>query len=143
MPINVRRCRKVSIRTAQVLISITGPLAFVLLAFLMLIINKILLATMAVTQTLFYIVMALQMVAGMCAFLAIFHLLPVPPFDGYVLIQGILPRKFAIWVEQNAGIIYMAVFILLIAGALSGPLGFLSDKLTEFLCFITGQPKLI
>lgn len=143
MPINVRRCRKVSIRTAQVLVSITGPLAFVLLAFLMLIISKILLATMAVTQTLYYIVKALQMVAGMCAFLAIFHLLPVPPFDGYVLIQGILPRKFAIWVEQNSGIIYMAVFILLIAGALSGPLGYISDKLTEFLCFITGQPKLI
>lgn len=143
MPIDIRRCRKVSVHTAHVLISITGPLAFVLLAFVMLIISKILLSTMAITQTLFYIVMALQYVAGMCAFMAIFHMLPVPPFDGYVLIQGFLPRKFAILVEQYAGIIYMVVILLLVAGAISGPLGFLTDKLIEFLCFITGQPKLI
>lgn len=143
MPIDIRRCRKVSVHTAHVLISITGPLAFVLLAFIILIISKILLSTMTATLTLVYIVMALQLVAGTCAFMAIFHMLPVPPFDGYVLIQGLLPRKFAIQVEQNAGIIYMVIIILLVAGALSGPLGFLSGKLTEFLCFITGQPKLI
>lgn len=73
----------------------------------------------------------------MSAFLAVFNLLPVPPFDGYALIQGILPRKFAVWVEQNAGIINMIVLILLVAGALSGPLAFLSQKLMQLLDLAT------
>lgn len=143
MPINIRRCRKVTLRTAQVLLALTGPLSLILLAFIMLVITKILLETLAITTTIKYIVMALQMVAGMCAFLAIFNLLPVPPFDGYALIQGILPRRFAIWVERNSGIINMVVLVLIAAGVVSGPLSFLSGKLMDFLCFITFQPNFI
>lgn len=137
MPINVRRCRKVSIRTAQVLISLTGPLSFILLAFVFMIISKVLLATGTPSTTLLYIVLALRMTASLSAFLAVFNLLPVPPFDGYNLIQGILPRKFAIWVEQNAGVINMVVLILLVAGAFSGPLTYLSGKLLDLLDLAT------
>lgn len=137
MPININRCRKVSIRKAQVLISLTGPLSFIILAFVFMVISKILLVTVAASTTLLYVVTALQMTASLSAFLAVFHLLPVPPFDGYNLIQGILPRRFAIWVEQNAGIINMIVFILLVMGALSGPLTFLSNKLMQLLDLAT------
>lgn len=138
MPINVRRCRKVTIRKAQVLISLTGPLAFIFLGYILMVISKILIITVPASTTLLYVVSALQMTASLNAFLAVFNLLPVPPFDGYALIQGILPRKFAVWVEQNAGIINMAVFILLIAGALTGPLAYLSGKLMELLDWATG-----
>ncbi len=137
MPINVRRCRKVTIRKAQVLISLAGPVAFILLGYVFMVISKILLVTVTASTTLLYVVTALQWTASMSAFMAVFHLLPVPPFDGYALIQGILPRKFAVWVEQNAGIINMVVLILLVAGALSGPLAFLSNKLMQLLDLAT------
>ena len=128
-PVDIRRCRKVSARTADVLVSVAGPVSNIILALILMIISKVLLVTIAPSTTLIYVVMALQMTANINAFLAVFNLLPIPPFDGYALIQGVLPRKAAIWVEQHAQIINLIVLVLMIAGALSGPLNFLSDKI--------------
>ena len=128
-PVDIRRCRKVSVRTADILVSVAGPVSNIILALILMIISKVLLVTIAPSTTLIYVVMALQMTANINAFLAVFNLLPIPPFDGYALIQGVLPRKAAIWVEQHAQIINFIVLILMIAGALSGPLNFLSDKI--------------
>lgn len=128
-PVDIRRCRKVSARTADVLVSVAGPVSNIILALILMIISKVLLVTIAPSTTLIYVVMALQMTANINAFLAVFNLLPIPPFDGYALIQGVLPRKASIWVEQHAQIINLIVLVLMIAGALSGPLNFLSDKI--------------
>lgn len=140
-PVNLRRCRKVSLRTADILVSLAGPLSNILLSFILMIISKLLLVNIQFSETLPYVVRALQMAARINAFLAVFNLIPVPPFDGYSLIQGILPLKAAVWVEQHAQIINFVVFVLIIGGALSGPLSFLSgkimwllDKATAFIC---------
>lgn len=140
-PVNLRRCRKVSLRTADILVSLAGPVSNILLSYILMLISKLLLVNMQFSETLLYVVLALQLTASINAFLAVFNLIPVPPFDGYSLIQGILPLKAAVWVEQHAQIINFVVFILIVAGALRGPLGFLSDKLmwlldkaTSFIC---------
>lgn len=132
-PVTLNRCRKVSVRTADILVSLAGPVSNILLALVIMIISKVLRVTVAPSETLAYVVLALQITASINAFLAVFNLLPIPPFDGYALIQGILPRKTAIWVERNAHIISFVVFILLVAGALSGPLNFLSNKIMWLL----------
>lgn len=126
-PISLNRCRKVTERTAAILVALTGPLSMLILAFILIIISKILIVAIAPSATLYYIYMGLYNAASISSYLAVLHLLPVPTFDGYVLIQGLLPRKQAIWMEQNARIINMVVFILLISGVLTLPLSFISS----------------
>lgn len=135
-PISINRCRKVSQSTAAVLVSLTGPLALILLAFLLMVIGKTV-YVFAPSQTTAYIMMAVVMAAQICAYLAVLNLIPVPPFDGYYIISGLLPRKAAIWMETNARIINFVVLILLVSGALSYPLGWLSAKMLDLMDFLT------
>ena len=139
-PVTLTRCRKVSVRTADVLVSAAGPVSNILLALVFVIIYKIIWVTAEYTPTMFYITIALSNIAMINTYLAVINLIPVPPFDGYSLIEGLLPRKQAIWVEQNAQILHFIVFVLLISGALRVPLGYASngilwvlDKMTFFI----------
>lgn len=135
-PININRCRKVSQSTAAVLVSLTGPLALILLAFLLMIIGKTV-YVLAPSQTTAYVMTAIVLAAQICAYLAVLNLIPVPPFDGYYIISGLLPRKAAIWMETNARIINFVVLILLVSGALSYPLSWLSNMMLRFMDLIT------
>ncbi|MDE6726409.1 MAG: site-2 protease family protein [Oscillospiraceae bacterium] len=139
-PVSLHRCRKVSIRTADILVSAAGPVSNILMALVFIIISKILLVAVELTPTMFYIILGLEMTAEINTYLAVINLIPVPPFDGYSLIQGILPRKTAIWIEERAQIIHFIVFVLLVSGALRRPLGYASngilwvlDKITWFI----------
>ena len=96
--------------------------------------------TADVSATMIYISYAISDIVTINTYLAVINLIPVPPFDGYSLIEGILPRKQAIWVEQHAQILYFIVFVLLVSGALRTPLGYASngilwvlDKITFFI----------
>ena len=137
-PVNLTRCRKVSLRAADIIVSVAGPVSNILMALIFIIVAKVLAATVAASATLTYVIVALEIIAQINTYLAVFNLLPIPPFDGYALIQGVLPRKAAIWVEEHERIINFALFLLLITGALSIPLGCRSGKILDFLYFITG-----
>ena len=136
VPISLYRCRKVSIRTADILVSAAGPVSHILMALIFMIIYKIIWVTAASTTAL-YILYAMLTVTQINTYLAVIHLIPVPPFDGYSLIQGLLPRKQAIWVEEHAQILNMIVFVLLVSGVLSVPLAYASDGIMWVLDKIT------
>lgn len=139
-PVSLHRCRKVSVRTADILVSAAGPVSNFLMSLILVIICKIISVTAEPSATMSWIVLGLYLTAQINTFLMIINLIPVPPFDGYSLIQGLLPRKQAIWIEQNAQIIHFIVFVLLVSRALDKPLGYASngvmwliDKMTFFI----------
>ena len=136
-PVNLHRCRKVSIRTADVLVSAAGPVSNILMALVFIIISKVVLLVAEPSVTMIYIYLGISMVAQINAYLAVINLIPIPPFDGYSLIQGLLPRKQAIWVEGHAQILNMIVFVLLVSGVLSVPLAYASDGILWVLDKIT------
>ncbi len=77
--------------------------------------------------------------------LAIFNLIPIPPFDGSRIFNLFLPESFYFKVMQYERYIFMILFIVLITGVLSGPLSFVSgiifnllDNLTFFVNLIVG-----
>lgn len=131
-PVSLHRCRKVSVRTADVLVSAAGPVSNILMSLIFIIIGKIV-ALNAASATVVYIYFGLVRAAQINTYLAIINLIPVPPFDGYSLIQGILPRKYAIWIEEHAQIVHFIVFVLLISGVLDKPLGYASDGILWLL----------
>ena len=142
-PVDLRRCNKVKVRTANLLVSAAGPLSNLIMAFLFTIICKLLLVLSIKNAniTLYQIAQIVLYIANLNAFLAVFNLIPVPPFDGYHILASFLPPKALVFFERNAQIINLVLIILLVSGYASIPIGWLSDKIMEFFSFATSFIK--
>lgn len=142
-PVDLRRCNKVKMKTANLLVSAAGPLSNLIMAFLFTIICKLLLVLSIKNAniTLYQIAQIVLYIANLNAFLAVFNLIPVPPFDGYHILASFLPAKALVFFERNAQIINLVLIILLVSGYASIPIGWLSDKIMEFFFFATSFIK--
>ncbi len=137
-PVDLRNCRKTSMRTANVLVSLAGPLSNIILALIVMIIFKILIVAGALSgDTAVYIAFGMEQIIQINIFLGIFNLIPIPPFDGYHILAGFLPAKAVYFMEKNGQIIHFIVFVLLISDVLDRPLMFLEMGVYNFLDIIT------
>ena len=68
--------------------------------------------------------------------LAIFNLLPIGPLDGGWVLKAFLPYRAAQWMDHHAGTMYIALIILVFAGALGFILGPLYEVYILFLRWI-------
>ena len=68
----------------------------------------------APTGVLELVVTALQIFLLINIFLALFNLLPVPPFDGSHIIEGLLPRRAARVYERARPLGFPLLFVLLL-----------------------------
>ena len=122
--------------------SLAGPASNVLLALVVLIVFKLLLAfhviygilsinvsTVMVTMLNYMVVLNL--------YLAVFNMLPVPPLDGFKVFGSILPRKFYFFVLEYERYITIAVFLLIFNGFLRGPIQGVSMLIYQLLDLIT------
>ena len=69
--------------------------------------------------------------------LAVFNLIPVPPFDGSRIFLSMLPEKTYFAVMRYERYIYLAFLLILAMGWLDAPISFLTDKLMDLLLLIT------
>ena len=125
-PINISRCRNVKPRTALALTALSGPLANIILSYILMIAYKLVLIN-AVNDVMIYIAMGISITVQINVFLAVFNLIPIPPFDGFSILATVLPTKAVYFMEKNQQIIYLIFFALLMFGFLDIPLGFLSN----------------
>lgn len=70
--------------------------------------------------------------------LAIFNLIPVPPFDGSRIFYFLLPDKYYFGVMRYERQIMMVAFLLLATGVLSPIISFLSDAVLSGFDFLLG-----
>lgn len=135
MPIDLRRCRKVSEKTASILVALAGPLANMLMAFILLIPYRILMVQAAEQQSdvIFWAAMALYIAAEINVFLMIFNLIPLPPFDGYEILAAFLPLKARLFMERNARIFQIVVLLLIFSDVLDIPLAIATNGIMTFL----------
>ena len=106
-PVNIRNCTKVKQRTALALTSLAGPLANILLSYILIIIAKIVLVSSVgnVSDVVLYVVMALCYTATINVFLGVFNLIPIPPFDGFNILSSFLPGKAVYFMQKNQQVI--------------------------------------
>ena len=134
-PVNIRNGTKGKQRTALALTSLAGPLANILLSYILIIIAKIVLVSSVgnVSDVVLYVVMALCYTATINVFLGVFNLIPIPPFDGFNILSSFLPGKAVYFMQKNQQVIYWVFFALLIFGALDVPLGAASNGIIWLL----------
>lgn len=70
--------------------------------------------------------------------LAIFNLIPIPPFDGSRIFYAFLPQKLYFGVMKYERIIMLVMLVLFAFGFLTGPLNWLLTKIANGLFFAVG-----
>ncbi len=128
-PVNLSRCRKVKMRTALALTSLAGPLANILLSYIIMVIMKIVVMVCAdsMSLTIGYVLFALDQVIVINIYLAVLNLLPIPPFDGSKILYSFLPAKGISFMERYSQYIHWGFFLLLILGVFDLPLNFVTN----------------
>lgn len=102
--------KKISIKTAHLLIAIAGPMMNVLFALVL----SVLFFAIAKTRPGAPMLTAIAYVILMNATLAFFNLIPCPPLDGGAVLRGILPRSLEFISDQLEKFGFMLFFLLLI-----------------------------
>ena len=106
------------------LVALAGPLSNIVLAFILLVIGNILVITgNPILEMAFYF---LHYIAFISTSLAIFNLIPVPPFDGSRILFAILPQRYYFKIMQYERFIFIGIFIVIYSGLLDAPLDFLT-----------------
>lgn len=136
VPINARNFDHP--RAGMAISAAAGPAANLVMALLTMILAKVALFAGAggrVSAVLYVVLL------NMCLInisLAIFNLMPFPPFDGSRIYSAFLPQRLYFGVMRYEKYILIAVLALLWLGVLDGPLGFLNHALFSGLDAVTG-----
>lgn len=125
------------------IVAFAGPFANILLAlFSLLLYNLVLLiyATVAPLAALVYVMAFFYWIASINVALAVFNLIPIPPFDGSRIMTAFLPNRTYYKLMQYERYIFWIVLILLWTGILDLPIDFLSGKVMLLLEWIADLP---
>lgn len=120
-------------RVGMALTAAAGPAANLLLAYLSAILYKLLYALSPNTLFWNFLLQLLYMMLTLNVTLAVFNLLPVPPFDGSRIAGLLLPRRLYFRVMQYERYIFIGVFLLLMLGVLDTPLYLLQSAAFRWL----------
>ncbi len=132
VPINPRNFKNQKVGMA--LSSLAGPLSNVLLAYIFMIVFRILLAFNINLGSFFEV---LQLMILLNIGLAVFNLLPIPPLDGSRIATLFLSNQTYFKIMQYERYIFFGLIIVMYSGLLSKPIMFLVNLLYDLLIFLS------
>lgn len=143
VPVNPSRCTKLKPKAAMAVIAAAGPLSNLLLAFVFTIVYTIVyfvnidLLQIAEMSSVHYVLSAIYLVITYNVYLALFNLIPVPPFDGSRIFLAFLPTNLYFKVMKYERVIMVVIMLLLFSGVVSLPLAALTDRIIDGMFFLT------
>lgn len=129
-------------KMGMALVALAGPAANLILSFFVLILyNFFLIFNFSVT---FFIARFLFYIAYISVYLAVFNLIPIPPFDGSRILFTFLPQKYYFKIMQYERYIFVGLMALFLVdsrtGIISGTIGFISLKLLGLIQNLAAMP---
>ena len=114
-------------KAGMALTAAAGPAANLLVAFVAVLLYKVLYYILPASVAVDFVLLFLEYMASINTTLAVFNLLPVPPFDGSRIVTVFLPQRTYFRLMKYERYIFIAMFLLLFMGFLDGPLYFLNN----------------
>lgn len=138
-PVNPIRGRKVSARAFMAITAAAGPISNILLSYIFMLIGKLVWFLFGASnpEVVYYVYFAFIMAAQINISLAVFNLLPIPPFDGSRILLVFLKERTYFKLMQYEQYIMIGVLLLCWTGILDYPLTFLNKAVMSFLDFTT------
>ena len=78
--------------------------------------------------------------ATMNVFLAVFNLIPIPPLDGFGILQVLIPERYLQWFYRNQHIITWVLLLLIFMGPFRNLISWLSDFVINFFYWLSCLP---
>ena len=120
------------------LTALAGPVANLLLAYLAMVVWKLLYYWAPVTVGTVFAARFLQYLVMMDVSLAVFNLIPVPPLDGSRVLLAVLPQRIYFGIMKYERVILIVMLAVVWSGFLDGPLTLLNDAVWDLLDLGTG-----
>jgi Zn-dependent protease len=131
----------VSERGEKLFVALSGPVFNFLSAVAVgIVYNILLIFSVSLGFNLSWILNFLINILTFNVFLSVFNLLPVPPFDGFAIVEAFIPKKLLTGYYQNYHIINLILIFMLFFGFFSTPLRILESSLKNAVLVISGLP---
>lgn len=131
-------------KVGMALTSAAGPLSNLLFAYVLLIVEKIIMGVAGIGSVgMVYFLSVIVTMISINLGLAVFNLLPIPPLDGSRLATLFLPERYYFKLMQYEQIIFIGLILLLTTGILNKPLQFLTSLLYAVINFLSGFVDLL
>ena len=125
-------------KNPKALTALAGPVANLLLAYLAMVVWKLLYYWAPVTVGTVFAARFLQYLVMMDVSLAVFNLIPVPPLDGSRVLLAVLPQRIYFGIMKYERVILIVMLAVVWSGFLDGPLTLLNDTVWDLLDLGTG-----
>lgn len=106
--------------------AVAGPISNLLVSFICVFIAALLITVFSYPTLISYIILFFTNIGYINVYLAVFNLIPIPPFDGSRLLSAFLPYKYYYALMRYENYLRYGVLILCWTGVLSRPLSVVS-----------------
>ncbi len=141
VPVNSRYYKKPKLGMA--LTALAGPVMNLILAFVGVIlfyVSMLIMSSVTIDPILAQIILTFfEYFAVLNAYLAVFNLIPVPPFDGSRIAFIFLPTKWYFGIMRYERIIVLVMLALLMTGSMSGVLSTIAGAVIDGMSWLVVQ----